>query len=162
MQPDIQRRSQPMEVSWSKGPWAWAVAWTPVFALNLIVPLVLARGVIDGGGQAGMYCAIVLYWALGLTACAARPAFGRALVIGGLIVACTQFTPVLQFVAGFAAVMIGGQVGAESPELCGFIGVIITGGLLLIVAYLAGSLSVSLGSRVTEPPQPPSSATGGL
>jgi hypothetical protein len=120
-----------------------------VFGLNLIVPLVLASGVLEGRGQAGMYCAIGIYWVSGLMACAARPSLGRVLVKGGLITACTQLMPVLQFAAGFAAVMVSDQAGVRSAELCGFIDVIITGGLLLIVAYLSGRLWVSFESWAT-------------
>src|SRR5262249_14917829 len=132
--------ADPMQVSWSGGSWAWAAGWTPVFGLNLIVPLVLASGVLEARGQAGMYCAIAFYWVSGLMVCAARPSLGRVLVKGGIITACTQLMPVLQFAAGIAAVMIGGQAGVRSPDSFGFIGVIITGGLLLIAAYLSGRL----------------------
>jgi hypothetical protein len=137
--------------------WAWAVAWHPVFGINLIVPLVLASGVLEGRGQVGMYCGIAFYWVLGFMTCASRPSLGRVLVTGGVIIACTQLMPVLQFTAGFAAVMIGHQVEEKSPEVCGFIDVIITGGLLLIAAYCSGRFWVSFENWAMGPPRSPSS-----
>jgi len=121
--------------------WVWPASWTPVFALNLIVPLVLAGGVLDDRGWAGAYWGVAVSWALGFAACVARPALGRVLTVGGLTVACTQLVPVLQFLAGAAAVTIGGRFEAERPELYGFIDVLVTGGLLLTAAYLAGQPS---------------------
>ena len=112
---------------------------------------------LEGRGQAGIYCAIAIYWVLGLMACAARPPLGRVLVKGGMITACTQLMPVLQVAAGFAAMMIVHKVEEKSPELCGFIDVIITGGLLLIAAYCSGRLWVSFENWATEPSRPPSS-----
>ena len=133
-----------MQVSWSKSPWAWAAAWSPVFGLNLIVPLVLGHRVLEGRGQAGMYSAVAFYWALGLMACAASPTFGRAMVKGGLITAYAQLAPVLQSAGGFAAVMIVDHAGLKSRDLCGFIDVVITGGLLLMAAYMLGRLCVAI------------------
>jgi hypothetical protein len=128
-----------------------------VFGLNLIVPLVLGSGVLEGHGQAGKYCAIAFYWVSGLMVCAARPHLGRVLVKGGIITACTQLMPVLRFAAGLAAVMIGDQAGVRSAESFGFIALIITGGLLLIAAYLSGRLWVSFENWAIEPSRHPAS-----
>lgn len=83
-----------------------AKLWSSVFLANLPIPVLMAHGATSGRGIAGLIAALaVLYWA-GLVLCAGRFRVGRSLVQGGVVVALSQFFPVLQALSGMFALVI--------------------------------------------------------
>jgi hypothetical protein len=74
--------------------------WLCAFTSNLIVPVLFGLLMTRLGGRIGMGAAIALLWYLGHRICGLSVASGRALVIGGFIIAAMQCFPILQIVAG--------------------------------------------------------------
>ncbi|MEO2089645.1 MAG: hypothetical protein ABGY75_09140 [Gemmataceae bacterium] len=83
-----------------------AKLWTGVFLANLPIPVLMAYGTTSGSGVAGLIAALaVLYW-VGFILCAGRFCVGRSLVQGGIVVAVSQFFPVLQALSGMFALVV--------------------------------------------------------
>jgi hypothetical protein len=119
------------------------VAWTIVFALNLVVPGLLGWSFTRDGGRIGMVVAVVLSLLVGGWVCAVARRIGLTLVVGGAFVAASQFVPLLQVVAGLIGVWVGaalGQVNEERVfnEFSGFLVTMTTGSLLMGTALVAG------------------------
>lgn len=127
-----------METTRTRRSWDWPAAWTPVFAANLIVPYPLSTGVVGDAGMPGVYAGIALYWGLGLAACIASPTLAKTIVRGGMIVGVSQLLPFLHLLTGFAAIEFAGPFRTMGQSVVGFVGVILTGGMLLAVAYCLG------------------------
>ncbi len=124
--------------------------WPVALAINLIVPVMFGLLVTEHGGRIGMVAGIVLLWYLGHRICVINDALGRALVVGGFIVATTQLIPVLQFVSGIVSVgsVVALRLGTAADdehsegmtELGGLIATVMTGLALMAVAALCGAI----------------------
>lgn len=127
------------------------IAWGVVFAGNLLIPLLVGWGVTQDGGRWGMLAAVALLFVVGCWLCAAVPRVARALLVGSVAVGLTQAIPVLQLMAGIAALGLvellrldtGFNDAAPRPhtmtnELSGFVATLVTGGLLMTAALVAG------------------------
>jgi len=84
------------------------IGWMVVFGINLPIPVFFGSGIVSGTvGYLGMTLGCVLWCGTGILLC--RRGWARhirATSWGGLIVALSQFYPMLQFFAGMAAVEI--------------------------------------------------------
>ncbi len=78
----------------------WRIAWTVVFALNLIVPLNFALGMTHGLAWIGVAVGTALMLGLGHLAGARSRTVAFDLVAGGVCVGLSQVFPILQFIAG--------------------------------------------------------------
>ena len=128
----------------------WRLAWTAVFAGNLLVPLILGWLVAGGpAGRVGLVLAVVVYWGLGLAACAGDGRRIRPLLAGGILVGISQLVPLAQIWAGMAALRfwstISGDPGTYDdmydppwPMMRGFALTAATGAILLVLAELIG------------------------
>ncbi len=124
--------------------------WSRVFALNMIVPLLFGLPRTYGIGWVGMFAAVPVLFALGGWACACQPNIGRILIRGGVLVALSQLLPVLQIVAGLAAMDLTAMLGqveatvGRSPEVGsaagGFLMTMFTGFFLMCAALFLGLL----------------------
>jgi hypothetical protein len=121
--------------------------WTPVFALNLMVPLFFGWMVTQEGGRIGMGAGIALLWYLGYCLFGLSEACGRALVIGGVLVAVVQFCPILHILAGLASVGLADALWHGSfadmrinTEIGGFIATLVMGLLMMGVAAVIGAI----------------------
>jgi hypothetical protein len=117
--------------------------WTAVFLLNMAVPLLFGWNMTAKHGRIGMFAAAVLLLFLGGWVCVVREKLGRALVRGGVGIGLGQLLPVLQVMAGLAAMDVGHllrQVKGDDilSEPGGFIMTIVTGGLLMCAAFVLG------------------------
>ncbi len=115
-----------------------AAAWTAVYCLNLIVPFNFGKGLTAEAGHPGIYLGITVYWTAGLFLCAAYPKQAHALIRGGTATAFFQIAPFLQFFSGWIALYIVASLGELDRAFSAFLLVLITGGILLVVAYLVG------------------------
>ncbi|WP_422927185.1 hypothetical protein [Singulisphaera sp. PoT] len=138
-----------MEGSRREFPWGWAVAWTPVFAANLIVPYRFATIIWEKAELPGMYAGIATFWILGLATCVVRPWLAKRLIMGGIIVAVLQSFPFLHFIAGFVALWFAKAVAPMGPIIFGFVGVILAGCLLLSIAFALG-MTIDYGDSKVE------------
>jgi hypothetical protein len=125
------------------------VAWTAVFLLNLPIPLLFAWDIGVLHGAVGMAAALIVAGLCGGWVCVLKPKFGFPLVVGGAVVALSQFFPALQLIAGAIAIAIGEMLGQVKPgrgdavgqiasEAGGFLVTMITGLLLLTAAFAVG------------------------
>lgn len=65
------------------------VWWTIIFASNLIIPSLIASDVALGDSQLGVFFACVLLFLFGVFLCVNLRPHGRAMVLGGAVVAVT-------------------------------------------------------------------------
>lgn len=123
------------------------IAWGVVFAGNLLIPLLVGWGVTQKGGRWGMLAAVALLFVVGCWLCAAVPRVAKALLVGSVAVGLTQAIPVLQLMAGIAALGLVELLRLDTfnnssfgitNELSGFIVTLATGGLLMTAALVAG------------------------
>jgi hypothetical protein len=133
------------------------LGWTVVFGLNLIVPWSLGNEVTKGKGQIGICFGIALMWLVGCEIGRRWPSLGWNLTAGGIVVALTQFYPLIQMFAGLVAFAILGRIGSGStpnstfntltaPVPGTFLLTVTTGAVLYVVALCAGAL-LSLARR---------------
>jgi hypothetical protein len=138
--------------------------WSIAFASNLVVPLFLGWMVTQQGGRIGMGAGIGLLWYLGYRVCGGSDACGRALVIGGILVAATQFCPILQIFTGVMSVGFADHVWPGSfanmgirTELSGLIATLSMGLMMMGVAAVIGTIGSLMfpgRSRVSPAPAP--------
>lgn len=130
--------------------WDWAGWWTCVFGANLPVPLIFGLWATSKVGTWGMVGAlVVLYW-IGFALCLFRFRVSRSLVCGALVLAVLQFVPLLQFLAGAAALKFTETVCGRAPDrelpatqvesdLEAFVAVFLSAQPLWIIAILIGT-----------------------
>jgi hypothetical protein len=121
--------------------------WSIAFASNLIVPLLIGWMVTQEGGRIGMVAGIGLLWYLGYRVCVASDGCGRALVIGGILVAATQLCPILQIFTGIMSVGFADHVWPGSfadmgirTELSGLIATLSMGLMMMGLAAVIGTI----------------------
>jgi hypothetical protein len=136
--------------SWFTGP--WAKSWTIVFVANLIVPLFFGLAETRYAGQFGMFCAVAVFWLLGLLASAWSDSVARVLLAGGSLVGFSQFVLVLHIYIGEAALHFWlGHDRWQMSEWDGFVVTALTGGALLAIAGVFGIALVALSALVHSP-----------
>ncbi len=131
----------------------WHHAWTIVFAANLVVPTMFARGMVGETGRIGMGLAVGLLWLVGDLAGVRSPRRRPVLLAGGVAVALTQFFPVPQFVAGLLGLGAGRLVGLIPDDNDIILGDDLAGPAAFVVTFVTGALlmlAVWLGGLVLE------------
>ena len=120
--------------------------WPAVFALNMIVPGLFYPLAIEHEGNA-MACHFALLLASlcllipGWFFCAARPKGGSALVRGALLIAVTQFFPMLQIYVGMMGIGIAGAIVpkfAFHNAVVVFLVTLFLGSVLIAASAVAG------------------------
>lgn len=91
------------------------IGWPIALGANLPIPLLCGIALTELAGRWGMWLAILLILGLGYLVCYNWPRLSRRLVSASLLVAVTQFIPILQIVAGSIAL----QVVAQLPFVAG-------------------------------------------
>jgi len=139
---EIRARFARREAKVHRQTWVNQFGWIGVFALNLIVPLSWGLVVTAPDGEAGLYRALVVLWALGAVAIRFHPPLWDLLWVGGLALACSQLFPVIQFGCGWLALLLLQQMGVYhntlSSETAAMLAVFATAGLLLIPVLAFG------------------------
>lgn len=130
------------KIARSKGP--MIAAWIVVFHANLPVPLLFGVMFTHKAGRWGIIVAILILLTLGAFVVSWSRRGGLAVVVGGWIVATSQFWPLLQFYAGIVGLSVAHGEGKKGPsdredEMGGFIATILTGGILITVALAIGA-----------------------
>lgn len=92
--------ARPVGLRWN---WGWVGTWTGIFGFNLFTPLMLASQY-PPTCLLGIALGIVTCWFFGFAFQYFPESFREHLVIGSLFVACMQFFPLLQVLAGMAAI----------------------------------------------------------
>lgn len=153
-------------------------AWLFVFTLNLILPLAFGMTVARGSARYGVAIAALVLLVVGLLFCSVRRKFARIAVVGGALIALTQFFPLLQVVAGLISVGIASNLEqglglvpanvAENPAdfagtcvwsgVGGFAATLTTGGLLMGAAMFPGWLFELLSWQTARRNQRPTEA----
>ncbi|WP_406696284.1 hypothetical protein V5E97_35375 [Singulisphaera sp. Ch08] len=135
-----------------RGGLLWHHVWTAIFAANLVAPMWFASSLWDDGkqlGEIGMAMAIAILWLLGDIAGARSRDMRLMLIAGGIIVAISQFFPLLQMVAGVVSLTLVAWISGSSTTDFGtpqeqlssleyFLATLFTGSLLLLASCLAG------------------------
>jgi hypothetical protein len=128
--------------------------WTMIFGLNLVVPLYFGDLVTIDGGRIGMAAGIGLLWSLGYRLSGMSDAWGRALLIGGTVVAATQLLPILQIFVGLVSVSLAGaqfrvpvSYMRVKGEIGGFIATFSMGLIMMSGAALVGAIGSAMFPR---------------
>jgi len=157
-------------------PDSWRCHWLLGYALNLIVPGLFASGTLSPAGVTGLVAAVLLMAAMGSAILTWRPSWTRPAAKGAILVALTQFFPVLQMISGMVAVSLACEItGAESLfdddhfgrklELVGgFLATVLTALPLLAVSIVVGAIAqwVFAGSARLQTAKPPITSDSGL
>ena len=123
------------------------LAWVGVFLLNMCVPVWLGWQLTEGAGNLGMFEGTCVLFVSGYVLCASARSMAKALVVGGVAIGLSQVFPALQMMAGIAGFFFAQLIGLdgsadEIPRLTNdaatFVTTIITGGLLMAAAFVAG------------------------
>ena len=153
--------------------------WPIAFAVNMIVPVILAMMLTSFRGWIGIGVAVFTLLILGSYVCRVYPRFGVNLIFGAGIVAATQFYPILQFLAGTLAIELATKLGLVvqdddwwlgelliATEFSGFVVTFACGTILLVTASIVGLLigfllSVFLSRNETFAPESSKPPTNG-
>lgn len=130
-------------------------AWFGVFVLNLCAPLFVGWLTTEKGGRNGMFAGVGVLFLAGYWLCTRARSIGRALVVGGLAIGLTQVLPAMQMMAGIVGLCVVSalRLGKPAPDdvmlsvrsdASGFVLTIVTGGLLMAAAFVAGLLGCGL------------------
>jgi hypothetical protein len=92
------------------------LAWTLVFGINLLVPLLLSANVGAKHGTRGIAVAVLVLLAAGLVICAVRPGLARIFIGGSVVTAVLQFVPIVQMTVGMIAITLLEDAGLMSRE----------------------------------------------
>lgn len=126
--------------------------WLVLFALNLIVPGLLALIMLFPSGWLGVLGAVALLAGAGFAILVRYPRWIGVAVVGSIATASTQFVPMLQMMAGMLGLSVYAYLTGKpaqfvddvpSPPLGlmgGFIVTLVTGTLLLVASTLGGLL----------------------
>ncbi len=118
------------------------IAWSCVYAVNLIGPVYWGSMVTRDGGRVGMLIGIIVVFVLGWRVCYVSRSTVLTVVYGGWIVAASQFLPILHLFAGgigiAAAEPMSGGDGNLNTVLGGFIATLVTGCILIALAAAFG------------------------
>jgi len=128
------------------------VAWTFVFAANLIVPLLFGWGLTQDHGRTGRLVALVGFLGAGCAFCLSRPIAARKSIAGSVITGVSQVFPILHIISGeitleitlrfgFVVINNASPMGHDvSGQAEGFLLTLIVGCTLLVCAAGAGQL----------------------
>lgn len=131
------------------------LAWVGVFLLNLCMPVFFGSLVTERGGRSGMFAGVALLFVIGYRLCTSAQRIGRTLVVGGVAVGLMQVFPAVQMMAGIVGFCAVSTLQLEGPDpddvmlrvrsdSSGFVLTIVTGGLLMAAAFVAGLLVCGL------------------
>ncbi len=117
--------------------WLWG--WGAVLLVNLVVPLWFGATVTANGGQMGMCLGVIVVWLLGHFAVARLSALRGPLVVGGVVVALSQYVLIGHIIAGLIALSAVNQV-ADGPltNASAFAVTLLTASQLAVVALVIG------------------------
>lgn len=119
------------------------VWWSTVFAANLVVPLHFGLERTREDGRLGMIFGMAALWVGGIVACWRDVRTRLALTIGGVFVAFSQIVPLMQMIAGLIGLHLWDK-DLDHHVLStlggGFTVTIITGPILIVVAFIIGYL----------------------
>jgi hypothetical protein len=133
------------------------IAFVIVFLLNLPIALIFGWGLTQGWGRLGLFSALLVLLVLGYQACGVYRASGPTVIVGGILVALSQFIPILHIFAGVTSFRIAALLGLahltshDLPENVpdwpgGFFVTLVVGGMLMGFAFVLG-----LGLRAITP-----------
>lgn len=120
--------------------------WLGASAANLVVPGILGIMLTDDRGRIGMALGVGAVLAFGYRVCFIFRVVVRTIAYGGWLIAVTQCIPIVQIIAGSIGVETarefglasGGAFGPINTVVGGFVATLITGGLLLALAFAIG------------------------
>ena len=124
-------------------PLVLSIQWTVVVLVNLIVPYLFAGGMTGPMGGWGIFLGVVLVLLFGIWASSALPMGVLLTVRGGVLVALSQFFPVIHLMAGLLSIDFyrrTGMIPAEQLDRgnVGFLSALLltvsTGGILLMIS----------------------------
>ena len=85
-------------------PLVLSIQWTVVLLCNLIAPLYLGWSITQGSGQMGILLAVLVALVFGYWASIYMPLTILFTLRGGLLVALSQFMPILQLIVGLITI----------------------------------------------------------
>jgi hypothetical protein len=114
------------------------IAWTIGFALNLVVCLILAHGLLHLAGWVGAGLACMVMWLMGCYLCTRPGRVRAALAYGSIGFAFTQFVPVAQLLVGAFAIGLSDNVGLGRDAIGGaaYLVTFTTGQPLIVLAFV--------------------------
>lgn len=121
-------------------PREWQWGWFVVFLFNLPLPLLFGFGMTSRAGTFGMLAGLGVVWLIGHRAVAHVREVRAPLMIGGVVVAFSQFLPLLQICAGALALVAVTSHDFDKVESAGdgFAVTVLTAALLAVVALVIG------------------------
>ncbi len=127
--------------------------WPLVFGLNMVVPIMFSVSLTRQAGQYGILAGAVLLLLLGWGLCYHLPVYAWRLNLGSVVVACTQFFPILQIVIGIISLPLARRMTGLKPrelsfdglpeltsELEGFFATLLVGSALIGISGVLGFL----------------------
>jgi len=124
-------------------------AWATVFVVNMAMPVFFAWSITGESGRIGMIAASVVLFGCGCWICLMARRLAKGLIVGAVLVALTQVFPALQILAGILGLAVAEALhlsqyrdrGPEiTTELGGFVVTLITGGILMGLSGVTGTL----------------------
>ncbi len=126
----------------------WSGLWLVALGMNLPVPLMFARFVVEGTPWIGIGIALALMVVGGFVLAKFLPKTIQTVAIGGCLTAALQFIPIMHMICGGIAIAICEAMGlASNPDDTvttihgpsgGFVATILTAVPILFIAYGAG------------------------
>ena len=137
--------------------WFCLLAWSTIFAANLIVPLLFAWDLTRDRGRIGMAAAIGGWWALSALICVRSRVLATILFVGAALVAISQVWPILHVIAGTVGLELAATgtselypiLGMKMTEGGGFVATAVTGAVLMLFALGSGCALIG-GIRLSE------------
>jgi hypothetical protein len=131
--------------------WIGFCAWPVVFMFNLIIPLIFGLDMTPERGRIGIGMGCLSLLTAGWLLCCYSPATLRQIILGGVVVACTQVYPILQLIAGMLALagaeLMGLSVNGDDAgieyivsETGGFVVTVLVGAELIAFSLFIGML----------------------
>ena len=141
----------------SNGGLRWVFWWWVVFSFNLSFPLGMAWEITKQSGRIGIALATGVLFVSGLWAGIRNQEIRAAALTGGILVAFSQFIPVIHILAGGFALFAMGRLNTNddaSPTIVsereGFLVTLIAGGLLILAAMVLGYIAREAWKSVKE------------
>jgi hypothetical protein len=122
-----------------------------VFGVNMIVPLMFGWPMASEHGALGLVLAVAFLLVCGMCVCSLSPKLARAINLGGMIVAASQFIPILHITAGAIGFGLADGLGltdfGPAPSLTNlgaFVVTAVTGTILIGMSTVPGLILVWL------------------
>lgn len=146
----------------------WALWWSLIFSVNLVVPALFASGLLEDGGHLGVVVGVLILLAISIPVQMRFPRMIKWTRLAGLIVAMSQLLPMLHIIAGSIGIGVATSLGflreltvdeqdyMFSPPMsapAALVTTLVTGAILLFAVAVLALLLKTIMDRGDSPPK---------